>query len=74
MFTGILQPTHLIVILIVALVFLGPKRLPDAGRALGQGLKEFKSSISGVHDEAAPSLVSSPAVHEEDSPPAETPH
>jgi sec-independent protein translocase protein TatA len=51
MFTGILQPSHLILILIVALVILGPKRLPDAGRALGQGLKEFKSSINGGHDE-----------------------
>jgi sec-independent protein translocase protein TatA len=74
MFTGILQPTHLIVILIVALVVLGPKRLPDAGRALGQGLKEFKSSISGVHDEAAPPLVSTPAVRDDDAPAAETTH
>jgi sec-independent protein translocase protein TatA len=45
MFTGILQPTHLIILLGVALIFLGPKRLPDAGRALGQGLREFKASI-----------------------------
>jgi sec-independent protein translocase protein TatA len=51
MLTSILQPTHLIIILIVALLVLGPKRLPEAGRALGQGLKEFKSSISGVHDD-----------------------
>jgi sec-independent protein translocase protein TatA len=50
-FTGLLQPTHLIILLVVALVFLGPKRLPDAGRALGQGLREFKSSIGGEHDE-----------------------
>jgi sec-independent protein translocase protein TatA len=49
MLTGILEPTHLIIILIVALVFLGPKRLPDAGRALGQGLSEFKRSLSGEH-------------------------
>jgi sec-independent protein translocase protein TatA len=47
MFTGILQPTHLIILLVVALLFLGPKRLPEAGRALGQGLKEFRSSIAG---------------------------
>jgi sec-independent protein translocase protein TatA len=50
-FSGLLQPTHLIVLLIVALVFLGPKRLPDAGRALGQGLREFKNSIGAGHDE-----------------------
>jgi sec-independent protein translocase protein TatA len=48
--TGLLQPTHLIILLVVALVFLGPKRLPDAGRALGQGLREFKNSIGGEHD------------------------
>ena len=53
MFTGILQPTHLIILLVIALVFLGPKRLPEAGRAIGQGLKEFKNSIGGGHDEDA---------------------
>ena len=51
MFTGLLQPTHLIILLVIALVFLGPKRLPDAGRALGQGLKEFKNSIAGGHED-----------------------
>jgi sec-independent protein translocase protein TatA len=66
MFTGILQPTHLIILLIVALVFLGPKRLPDAGRALGQGLKEFKNSIGGGH-ETDPTLPSNTAAR-----PAET--
>lgn len=47
MLTSILEPTHLILILVVVLVVLGPKRLPDAGRALGQGLKELRSSIGG---------------------------
>jgi sec-independent protein translocase protein TatA len=46
MLTDILQPTHLLIVLVVALVVLGPKRLPDAGRALGQGLSEFRKSIS----------------------------
>jgi sec-independent protein translocase protein TatA len=53
MLTSILQPTHLIIVLIVALLVLGPKRLPEAGRAIGQGLKEFKSSVSGVNDDDA---------------------
>jgi sec-independent protein translocase protein TatA len=53
MFSGLLQPTHLLILLGVALIFLGPKRLPDAGRALGQGLREFKSSIGhDAHPEA----------------------
>jgi sec-independent protein translocase protein TatA len=45
--SDLLQPTHLIVVLVVALIFLGPKRLPGAGRALGQGLREFKQSVTG---------------------------
>lgn len=45
----ILQPTHLMLILIAALLFLGPKRLPSAGRALGQSLREFKGSLAGEH-------------------------
>jgi sec-independent protein translocase protein TatA len=49
--SNILQPTHLVIVLMVALLILGPKRLPDAGRALGQGLKEFKNSISSDHDD-----------------------
>jgi len=50
-FSGLLQPTHLIILLGLALVFLGPKRLPVAGRALGQGLREFKNSIGGHDDD-----------------------
>jgi sec-independent protein translocase protein TatA len=49
MLGDILQPTHLLLVLVVALLVLGPKRLPGAGRALGQGLREFRSSIGG-HD------------------------
>ena len=47
MFDAILQPTHLLLILLLVLMVLGPKRLPGAGRALGQGLKEFRASITG---------------------------
>jgi sec-independent protein translocase protein TatA len=67
MFTGLLQPTHLLILLAVALIFLGPKRLPDAGRALGQGLREFKQSIG--HDSATPLAEAAAAEHEE-TPPA----
>jgi sec-independent protein translocase protein TatA len=38
---------ELIVILAIALIVLGPKKLPEAGRALGRGMREFKDSISG---------------------------
>jgi sec-independent protein translocase protein TatA len=66
MLTGLLQPTHLIILLGVALIFLGPKRLPDAGRALGQGLREFKDSIG---QDAQPPLPEATATaHEETLP------
>jgi sec-independent protein translocase protein TatA len=39
-------PIELIVVLAIALMVLGPKRLPDAGRALGRGIREFKGAIS----------------------------
>ena len=38
---------ELIVLLVIALIVLGPKKLPDAGRALGKGMREFKDSLSG---------------------------
>ena len=43
--------TGLIVILIVALLVFGPKRLPEIGRSLGKGMREFKDSISGRDDD-----------------------
>jgi sec-independent protein translocase protein TatA len=55
-FSGLLQPIHLIVLLIVALIFLGPKRLPEAGRSLGQGLKELRNSIGAGHDDEHPGV------------------
>ena len=43
-------PMELIVVLVVALIIFGPKRLPDLGRSLGSGMREFKSSITGGED------------------------
>jgi sec-independent protein translocase protein TatA len=40
-------PTELIIVLVIALVVLGPKRLPAAGRSLGQSMREFKTSLTG---------------------------
>jgi sec-independent protein translocase protein TatA len=52
-------PTELIIVLVIALLVLGPKRLPEVGRSVGRGMREFKDSISGVtqdedEDEAKP--------------------
>ena len=50
-------PMELVVVLIIALVVLGPKKLPEVGRSLGKGMREFKDSLSNVasdeeHDES----------------------
>ncbi|HEX6712530.1 MAG TPA: twin-arginine translocase TatA/TatE family subunit [Thermoleophilaceae bacterium] len=39
-------PMELVIVLVVALIVLGPKRLPEVGRSLGNGLREFKDSLS----------------------------
>ena len=46
-------PLELVVILAIALIVLGPKKLPEVGRSLGKGMREFKDSISGVMDDNA---------------------
>ena len=52
MFGDIIQPTHLLFILVVALLVLGPKRLPEVGRSLGRGLRDFRQGMQGVQEEA----------------------
>jgi len=44
-------PLELVVVLIIALVIFGPKRLPELGRSMGRGIREFRSSISGKDDD-----------------------
>ena len=40
-------PMEIAIVLVIALIVLGPKRLPDAGRALGRGMREFKDGVLG---------------------------
>jgi sec-independent protein translocase protein TatA len=44
-------PLELVVVLIIALVVLGPKRLPEVGRSLGNGIREFKESLTMDHSD-----------------------
>ena len=44
-------PLELLVVLVIALIVLGPKRLPEVGRSLGRGIREFKDTLSGVVDD-----------------------
>jgi len=46
----LLQPTHLIVLGVIAFLLFGAKRLPELGKGLGEGLKGFKEGIKGVSD------------------------
>ena len=46
--------TEMIILLIVLLVFFGPKRLPEMGRSLGRGMREFKDSVTGKDDDDEP--------------------
>lgn len=58
-------PLELVIVLVIALVIFGPKRLPDLGRSLGTGMREFKDSITGnsKDDDDDPAL---PAVQADD--------
>ncbi len=47
---GLLQPTHMFFILAIVLVIFGPKKLPDLGRGLGKGIREFKDALRGTVD------------------------
>jgi sec-independent protein translocase protein TatA len=56
MFEGLLQPMHLLVILFVAGLVFGGKKLPELGKGLGQGIKGFKSALNGKADDSVPRL------------------
>lgn len=54
-------PLELAIVLIIALVVFGPKRLPELGRSLGRGIREFRGSVSGDRGEAeAPEEIEAP--------------
>ncbi|MGA3197708.1 MAG: twin-arginine translocase TatA/TatE family subunit [Terriglobales bacterium] len=50
MFEGLFQPTHLLVIFGIALLVFGPKKLPELGKGIGEGIRGFKAAIQASHD------------------------
>jgi sec-independent protein translocase protein TatA len=42
---------EVLVVLVIALIIFGPKRLPELGRSVGKGIREFRASISGADDD-----------------------
>lgn len=54
-------PMEIVIILVIALVVLGPKKLPEVGRSIGRGMREFKESLSGESpEEERPVLETTP--------------
>ena len=53
MFEGALQPMHWLVVAAIALIFFGPKRLPELGKSLGEAIRGFKSSMHAAESEDA---------------------
>jgi sec-independent protein translocase protein TatA len=59
---GWIGPSEVVILLVVALLVFGPKRLPEMGRSIGKGMREFKSSLTIDDDDAVPELpVEEPA-------------
>ncbi|MGD0931156.1 MAG: twin-arginine translocase TatA/TatE family subunit [Candidatus Korobacteraceae bacterium] len=54
MFDGLFQPMHLIVILFIALLVFGPKKLPELGKGLGDGIRSFKDSMRNKEESLSP--------------------
>ena len=53
MFEGLLQPMHLLVIFGIALFVFGPKKLPELGRGIGEGIRGFKSAVMAEEEKPA---------------------
>ena len=60
MFEGLFQPMHLLVIIAIALLIFGSKKLPELGKGLGEGIRSFKNSLKEPESKSA------------DNPPAKT--
>ncbi|MGC2164191.1 MAG: twin-arginine translocase TatA/TatE family subunit [Silvibacterium sp.] len=54
MLDNLFTPTHLVIILVIALLVFGPRKLPELGKGLGEGLKGFKEGIKGINSSDAP--------------------
>jgi sec-independent protein translocase protein TatA len=55
---GLFQPMHLLVIFLIALIIFGPKKLPELGKGIGEGVRSFKDSLK---DKPAPAATSTAA-------------
>jgi len=57
MFEGLFQPMHLVVIFGIALLVFGPKKLPELGKGIGEGIRGFKAAMKTEEDKAASTAI-----------------
>ena len=62
---GLLSPVHMVIILVIVLVLFGPGKLPDLGKGLGKGIREFKDALKGGMDSSADKREEDKKVEEE---------
>jgi sec-independent protein translocase protein TatA len=71
---GLLSPIHLIILFGILILLFGAKRIPELGKGIGSGIREFKSGISGPGEESAdrqlPAADGTPAPRADDAPKA----
>jgi len=60
MFEGILQPTHLLLVLAIMLIVFGPKKLPELGRGLGEAIRGFRDGLRPHSGEDEPPTAPDP--------------
>ncbi|MDR0476932.1 MAG: twin-arginine translocase TatA/TatE family subunit [Desulfobulbaceae bacterium] len=60
MFSGIFQPIHLLVILVIVMIIWGPGKLPELGEGLGKSIRAFKKAIKDTHASASTPIEDSP--------------
>jgi len=74
MLDNLFTPTHLIIVLVIALLVFGPRKLPELGKGLGEGLRGFKDGIKGATEPAKQenTAAKSDAVTTQQTPPSET--
>ena len=65
---GLLSPWHLAILLLVVLLVFGPKKLPEMGRSLGKGMREFKDSVTGNEPPGEPRALAASTASEHHSP------
>jgi sec-independent protein translocase protein TatA len=64
MLEGLFQPIHLLIIFGIALLVFGPKKLPELGKGIGEGIRGFKSAMKA--DEEKPAITTTTAADDQD--------